>query len=226
MSYVYLGEWNKLLLKHPQLGIMETDNSETNLIMAFTAISFDLGMSQCQFAKKYNINRGNFSRWLKHKHVSQRSMDAVNELIKEVLMNNFEIYGCSVVQEHMVRVWRKEVLNLVGNDSKLQIINFIDADNINFKDFMDLPGLTIYFCNHVAFCKIMKYDIPNSNTHYIYKTLTGCKDAADIALSMEISIFNEIMDQNVEFNIITKDMFAKEALARIIKSGRKCAWIK
>lgn len=216
-------EFNKVVDEYPVLLNIKYSNdaiiSDNVLAQAFRAISFDLNISQTLFCKQNNISRTNFSRWMglslfttQNDHSNKSSKDAVIKIISDIFSNRYNLFEDNNIVCHPIKVWRKHVFDL-----KPKTIAFIDADNSRARMCADI---NILFCNHVAFCRIIKEDTSN---HYVYETMTGCKDAADVALSMEISLFNEIMPIDVEFIMVTMDDFAREVMARITHGGgRKC----
>lgn len=225
---------NEVIDEHPILLNLKYDLDieiqDDILAKAFNAVLYDSGTSQCSFSKTNDLNRGNFSRWLlgKRKGNDKKFRESVISFIRKALLEDFAIVKkddehhsieSSILNQGVLprtidgshKSWRRHIYDLNPNS-----IAFIDGDNTKTRNCAEI---NIIFCNHVGFGRIMnEYMMPNS---FVYKTLTCCKDAADVALCMEISLFDEIMPDGIDFIIASDDGFIAEVKGIINRNKRR-----
>lgn len=135
------------------------------------------------------------------------------------------------------------------SDLKPKHIVFLDGDNIlmPMKKFLEresdskLPFMWVFVRSGNAETIINPYinlDFVSNKTRkrsticpiwprwlYVTESGTQCKDAVDVALTMEMSILHMMLHFQTEFIIITADKFSTELAFRFNQYGRKCTVI-
>lgn len=136
----------------------------------------------------------------------------------------------STNKKHLTE-FRKRVKNVELITEK---IVFLDGDNViqSVKAVVNVianrnPRIqyVIFYSKETAILHPQLFSSTLTATHpnisFIY-ALTNTKNAADVALSMELFMLDYFLNEDIPFQLISKDTFAVEAVARIRMMGREC----
>jgi len=195
------------------------------------------------FIERYDLNRGNFNKWLQHKrgpgtkarecviaYLEGRDADEqlANKLEQLKITNNHKICKYYVAGYCDKGVECKYQHKLPDDKHYLEIElmrkNVISSyKHVYFIDYENSPSVfdispTIFKENSaiIIFSSIKGPKLPQLNSDmFVIRTLTCAPQAADHAITLEIGVLDYLVDKSVEFHIVTKDYFATEVVARI-----------
>ena len=192
--------------------------------------------TQSEFAEQYNLNRGNFNKWIQGtRSCSPPAMNAVILFIHDLFSQqpNPRIRSIDIKTHHSVEE-EITILNdaMMTTSSTIKHLMFIDSDNdprsldVLLPPYTPPPGLYIVsvftangFCwttQHLISVKCPWFFVLHSNLHV--------KDAADHMISLCVMHFGRLLPETADIIIVSNDHFIEEvAIDATLLIKRKCS---
>lgn len=177
--------------------------------------------SQTSFAKKYNINQGNFSSWMRNKKPSNVASETVRNLIREFLGSP---------KKEQIRCKNMEIRHIFDlvkeNQFKYERLYFIDVDNL-IGTFINNSVPKI--CSNEKYLFIFVISSSNESQNiavrlnrsnfYVTVSNSGAKNAADIILTSLASSLNISLSGKIDFYLVSNDGFISALRDTLISLG-------
>lgn len=176
-------------------------------------------ISQNQFIKIYNINQTNFSRWMKGKKQSPKSIAAARAFLSDpnVKPSNLTIKLKSTTFVEVIPI-------ILSKQHMMNKVIFIDLDNS--ENYMQTIMVDFERTNHIVgfltkdkfVSSLIGYD--DKEWFSLLYSTTAKRDAADILFTSVVITLDIKVNIDIKFVFVTKDHFVDE-LKNVINEKRK-----
>lgn len=159
--------------------------------------------SQTAFCRNFDINQGNFNKYIKGKRISKQSRDAIIKYLQEQHNEDQSVVWNSVV----------ECISYVP-DINTNIILFIDGDNSSYtlahlKEYIPAHTHIFFFYLKGRYSRYASGLGQKSEFTFVH-SISHIKDSVDMAITLLSTHINTAICQRIQYVFVSKDHFIQD----------------